>query len=354
MIAPASSTSTATAAAMTGARRLRADRRPGQIPEDHRAAGDRSAAAGHRSRGREPGHPAAAASRRGRCPARIRRTATAGPPAAPPRVPLLVRGLVGRPAAARRRVGRSPAGSACRRPRTAPSRARCPARCRRSILPGGRGRVIGRGRSGRGVGPGLVPPSECRGGGECADGGRLGRRVRRGGQSEQLGRCRRLTGARPGRRPAGRRLRRTFGLAVRTRRRGRRAQGDRVLGVRVDERRPAERLGDHLGDQRDPGGAADQQHGAERRPGRPAPSAAYPVERADRRLDRRADHALELGAREPDVEVPVGQEHRDGGLGVDRQRLLGQRRSPGAAGPGRCRSAGRSGPARSARRRRCS
>ena len=52
---------------------------------------------------------------------------------------------------------------------------------------------------------------------------------------------------------------------------------------------------------------------------------SVPVERADRRLDRCPDHALELGPVERDLEVPVGQEHRDRGLGVDRERLLGQR-----------------------------
>ena len=37
------------------------------------------------------------------------------------------------------------------------------------------------------------------------------------------------------------------------------------------------------------------------------------------------EYTLELRTRERDVEVPVGQEDRDGGLGLDRQRLLGQR-----------------------------
>ena len=38
----------------------------------------------------------------------------------------------------------------------------------------------------------------------------------------------------------------------------------------------------------------------------------------------RPDHVFELAAGEPDVEVAVRQEHRDGRLGVDRQRLLGR------------------------------
>ena len=104
---------------------------------------------------------------------------------------------------------------------------------------------------------------------------------------------------------------------------GRRAQGDRVLGVRVDEGGPVQRRGDHLCDQRDPGGPPDQQHGVE--VGRLDPRRAQRArERADRRLDLRPDHVFELAAREPDVEVPVRQEHRDGRLGVDRQRLLGR------------------------------
>jgi hypothetical protein len=93
--------------------------------------------------------------------------------------------------------------------------------------------------------------------------------------------------------------------------------------VGVDQRRPVECLGDHLGHERDAGGPADQQHRAEvggldlRRP-------QGAGQRTDRRLDLRPDHVLELRAGQAHVEVPVGQEHRDRRLGVDRQRLLGQ------------------------------
>ena len=237
-----------------------------------------------------------------------------------PGVSLLVRGLVGRLV---RRLGAGWGG----------------------VRPGRRADGRERSRPGPAVRPTAAHPAgaECRGRGECADGGRLGRRVRRGRRSEQLGRCRRLrlggrrgagrnrafgAGARAGR-PSGRRARRRRpGRNVRARRavfggEGRRAQGDRVLGVRVDEGGPVQCRGDHLCDQRDPGGAADQQHGVE--VGRLDPRRAQRArEGADRRLDLRPDHVFELAAREPDVEVPVRQEHRDGRLGVDRQRLLGR------------------------------
>ena len=76
-------------------------------------------------------------------------------------------------------------------------------------------------------------------------------------------------------------------------------------------------------DQRDPGRAADQQHGGELvRVDLGRAQRAH--EGADRGLDRCPDHVLELGAGELHVEVPVGQEHRDRRLGVDRERLLGQ------------------------------
>jgi hypothetical protein len=91
--------------------------------------------------------------------------------------------------------------------------------------------------------------------------------------------------------------------------------------VRVDQGGPVERRRDHLGDQRDPGGAADQQHCAEVG-GLDARGPQRAGQRADRRLDLGADHVFELAAGQADVEVPVRQEHRDGRLGVDREGLL--------------------------------
>ena len=86
-----------------------------------------------------------------------------------PGVSLLVRGLVGRLV---RRLGAGWGG----------------------VRPGRRADGRERSRPGPAVRPTAAHPAgaECRGRGECADGGRLGRRVRRGRRSEQLGRCRRL------------------------------------------------------------------------------------------------------------------------------------------------------------------
>ena len=132
------------------------------------------------------------------------------------------------------------------------------------------------------------------------------------------------------------------------------AEGDGVLGVRVDQGGPVERLGDHLRDQRDAGGAADQQDGVERRRARPGPSAGCgSARRWWTRSGRGSCPRTRCGSARTS-KCRLRQEHRDGGLGVDRQGLLGQRCSPGAAGPARRRSAGRSGPARTAPRRRCS
>ena len=129
------------------------------------------------------------------------------------------------------------------------------------------------------------------------------RRTRREGRRRRRGRCARA--------------RRTeFGGE-----RGR-AEGDGVLGVRVDEGGPVECRGDHLGDHRDAGRPPDQEHGVEVR-GLDPRGAQRAGERADGRLDLRPDHVFELAAGEADVEVPVRQEHRDGRFGVDRQRLLG-------------------------------
>ncbi len=220
-----------------------------------------------------------------------------------PGVSLLVRGLVGRLV---RRLGAGWGG----------------------VRPGRRADGRERSRPGPAVRRTAADPAgaERRGRGERADGGRPSGAGSGGvaGVNSSAGAGAVRLGGRAG--ADARRSRR--GRHVRARRavlggEGGRAEGDGVLGVRVDEGGPVERRGDHLCDQRDPGGAPDQQHGAEVG-GLHLRRAQRAGERADRRLDLRPDHVFELAAGEPDVEVPVRQEHRDGRLGVDRQRLLGR------------------------------
>ena len=135
---------------------------------------------------------------------------------------------------------------------------------------GRRGSALGKGASGRGGARGLA---------RCRDHGRRGeRRGAVAAAREQPG-----------------------GLAGQ---RGR-TQRDGVLGVGVDDGGPAEGVGDHAADQRDPGGAADEQDRGELFGG-DVGRAQGAGERADGGLDLGADEVLEVGAGDSDVEVAVG------------------------------------------------
>ncbi len=95
-----------------------------------------------------------------------------------------------------------------------------------------------------------------------------------------------------------------------------------MLGVRVDCDRPTGRLADHLGDERDARTATDQQHPVDVLEAEPRASRGTP-ERLDRLVDARSDRVLELGSGEAQLGLDAGQEDRDRGIGVGRQRFLG-------------------------------
>ena len=90
----------------------------------------------------------------------------------------------------------------------------------------------------------------------------------------------------------------------------------------VDEGGPVECGGDHLCDEGDAGGAADEEYGVEVG-GFDVGGAQGAGECADGGFDLGADHVFEFAAGDADVEVSVGEEDRDGGFGVDGECFFG-------------------------------
>ena len=101
------------------------------------------------------------------------------------------------------------------------------------------------------------------------------------------------------------------------------AEGDGVFGVGVDGSRAAEFGGDQVGDHRNARGSADEQHGVQL--GRiDLGRLQRPAQGGDGGADGRADHPFKLAAGQADLGLQVGQQHRDGGLGVRGQGFLGR------------------------------
>ena len=95
-----------------------------------------------------------------------------------------------------------------------------------------------------------------------------------------------------------------------------------VFRVRVGGHRSTGRRGEHLADERDPRGPTDEQDPCDVVLGQ-AGGPDRPSEALDGLVDPRADHLLELAAGDADLGVETGQQHREVGVGVARQRLLG-------------------------------
>jgi hypothetical protein len=95
-----------------------------------------------------------------------------------------------------------------------------------------------------------------------------------------------------------------------------------VLRVGVHRDRTSQLRADELGHQRHPGGAAHQQDGGKilrLDVGR----AQGAFECLDRVIQRRPDHRFQFGAGQSHLSGVVGQQYRDGGVSVGRERFLG-------------------------------
>ncbi|CAH0124488.1 hypothetical protein SRABI121_00555 [Microbacterium sp. Bi121] len=103
---------------------------------------------------------------------------------------------------------------------------------------------------------------------------------------------------------------------------------ERSGAIRGGDERPVEPLGQPLSDQRDMRGPADEQDVIHLvRPHLRVVQSA--LEGLHRAIERRVDHRVELRAGDPHARAAPGQGHGDGGVGVERERLLGRdARSP--------------------------
>ncbi len=100
------------------------------------------------------------------------------------------------------------------------------------------------------------------------------------------------------------------------------AEGHGVLGMDVDGHGPADLGLDQLGHEGDAGRAPHQQHRFDLLGGHTS-GVEHPTQCPDGLTDGRADHRLELGPGDADLALQAGEQHRDGGMAVAGQRLLG-------------------------------